>query len=92
MAVQSIFRGVYMFSCLEIAMLQRLLNAEESGKPVTHLDLGREVNGSTFEDLWSRGEITIRGQSGLLMFACPDSEYIVTQSGKARLLGGKQNE
>ncbi|MFA6608397.1 MAG: hypothetical protein WCT07_00595 [Candidatus Paceibacterota bacterium] len=74
-----------MFAHLEIAMLQRLLVAERVSKPITHTELGRETQGSTFEDLWSRGYIAIKGQSSLITFVGPNSEYLVTQSGKAHL-------
>lgn len=74
-----------MFKELEIAMLRRLAVAEDAGHPVTHAQLGREVQGSTFEDLWAQGEISIRGQSDLVQFCKSSSEYIVTKLGRKRL-------
>lgn len=75
-----------MFPELRKKMLQRLKTAQDNGAPLTTSQLGHEVHGSTFEDLWQQGHITIQGQDGqLVCVANKSSRYVVTPSGLKHL-------
>lgn len=68
---------------LEERLLRRLIEAEEKGTPLTHRQLGMEVHGSTFEDLWANMRVVIKGKErSICCVASPDSEYIASEYGK----------
>ena len=72
---------------LEEKLLRDLFDAERNGSPLTHTQLGRKIQSSTFEDLWSCGCITIKGQEGqLVCFHTDSSEYVLTPSGHQRIM------
>ena len=70
-----------MFPQLERELLKRLIDAEVAGKPLTYAQCARWIQGSTWEDLWADGMITIAGQ-GFVATATPDSKVVATENGK----------
>ena len=76
-----------MFADLENDLLREIHQAEIKGTPLTRAELGNRIQSSTFEDLWARGHITIKGQEGgFLTVAYPHSEYILSEAGKRQLI------
>lgn len=72
-----------MFIDTQANLLRRLIEAEDSGQPLTLMQLGIAVRTPGFEDLWARELINIRGQEGrLCCTAHQNSMFVVSPSGR----------
>lgn len=72
-----------MFITMQADLLRRLAKAEDSGEPLTLVQLGSVVRSSSFEDLWANKLINIKGQEGqLVCTAHQDAMFVASPSGR----------